>query len=88
MAPLLSPQVDQRIQNVQAFFNSGDLDTIREVIRQYNVKYIVVGSLERAHASQDTLSQFETMAANGELERVFVSGDDVLYRVAALGDGS
>ncbi|MEO8392285.1 MAG: hypothetical protein ABI700_04755, partial [Chloroflexota bacterium] len=79
---LIAPQVDERIQNVQAFFNTGDIETIRKVIKQYNVSYIVVGSLERAHASPAALDRFAEMASDGELELVFRSGDDVVYRVA------
>jgi uncharacterized membrane protein len=85
---LIAPQVDQRIQDMQSIFNSGDLAQIRRVLRQYKVTYIVVGSLERAHASPDSLEQFASMTLNGELERAFVSGDDILYRVVSLGDDS
>ncbi len=83
---LLAPLVDQRIQNMQTFFNTGDLNTIRELIQQYNISYIVVGRLERAHASPEALTQFEALAATGDLERVFNSGDSVLYHVVARGN--
>jgi len=81
---LLAPVVDQRIRDMQSIFSSGDLNTIQSVIRQYNVSYIVVGSLERAYASPDSLDRFEDMVANGQLEKAFVSGDDILYRVKSI----
>ena len=64
-----------------SLFNTGDLPTIQKIIQQYNVSYIVVGSLERVHALPDALNQFEAMVTNGQLERAFVSGDDILYKV-------
>ena len=69
---------------MQRIFSCGDLNTIQSVIRQYNVSYIVVGSLERAYAAPKSLDRFEDMVANGQLEKAFVSGDDILYRVKSI----
>ncbi|MEP7291388.1 MAG: DUF2298 domain-containing protein [Chloroflexota bacterium] len=76
-----APQVDIRIDDMRAIYLSEDINRIREVLREYNVRYIVVGSLERARMAGGTQARFDEMVANGELERVFTAGDSFIYRV-------
>jgi uncharacterized membrane protein len=78
----LAPEVDYRIAAMQTLYTSGDIETIRRIIEQYGVKYIIVGRLERTYASPATLDQFEAMVVSGELEQVFAEGDAIVYHVA------
>lgn len=88
----LAPEVEYRIAAMQTLYTSDDVDTMRNIIQQYGVKYIIVGLLERENASPAALEQFEAMAQGGELQQVFKSGEAVVYQVTdsinAAGAGS
>jgi uncharacterized membrane protein len=77
----VAPEVDYRIAAMQSLYTSGDIETIRHIIDQYGVKYIIVGRLERTYASAAALEVFESMVQSGEIEAVFTSGDAIVYLV-------
>jgi YYY domain-containing protein len=81
-----------RVGNIASAYNTTDYDTVRAILRHYNVEYIIVGGLERAVYKPEGLQKFEAMVAAGELEVVYapkkVEGDvstsidqDRIYRV-------
>ena len=51
------------------------------LLDQYNVRYIVVGPLERAYYVDTGLAKFERMAADGLLQVVFDNGEVTIYEV-------
>jgi uncharacterized membrane protein len=72
--------VSQRIQEVDNFYNTTDLQAALDFLRKYNVGYIIVGQQERGHYPGPGLEKFE--AANGAFWRdVFRTGDTVIYEV-------
>jgi YYY domain-containing protein len=73
-----------RVDAVAAFYNTLQLSDARDFLRKYNVKYIVVGQLERAFYNPIGLDKFETMVRDGELKRVFGVGQTAIYEVVDL----
>jgi len=77
--------VRQRGSNVNAFYNTTDIDTAMRIAAFYDVEYIIVGALERAYYSRTSLSKFDEMVRMGILEAVYRNGDDVIYRMVGGG---
>jgi YYY domain-containing protein len=57
---LPSNWITDRISEVEAFYNTTDAATAREFLEKYQVKYIIVGQLERIRYAQDGLEKFTT----------------------------
>ncbi|MCE7948102.1 MAG: hypothetical protein DYG88_11805 [Chloroflexi bacterium CFX4] len=73
--------VVQRQANVTALYNTLDIGTAWELLRFYDVRYIIVGALERITYREDGLGKFEAMVAQGLLEVVYEHEGDKIYRV-------
>ncbi|MGI9623461.1 MAG: DUF2298 domain-containing protein, partial [Acidimicrobiales bacterium] len=70
--------VDERKRDVQAFYTTNDADEVSGFLRTYRVGYVIVGTQEHRFGSPETLA---ILAAHPALEVVFVSGNNVIYRV-------
>ncbi|NMC30563.1 MAG: hypothetical protein GYA45_10880 [Pelolinea sp.] len=57
---LPSNWVTDRISDVDAFYNTADVNAARQFLEKYTVKYIVLGQLERIRYTQDGLEKFTT----------------------------
>jgi len=69
-----------RVGEIMEFYTTTDLDTVRSFLTRYNVKYIIVGQVERAVYPGPGLDKFEQQ--DGVLWReVFRTGDTVIYEV-------
>ncbi len=66
--------VGKRKADVARIYDSTNLETVRPLLRHYNVKYILVGELERKHHPAG-LEKF------GALRRVFAHGQAAIYEV-------
>ena len=88
--------VDRRLQDVASLYRTVDQRAAQDILDRYNVKYIVVGPLERAiyalegaHAdvvadpayTPPGLAKFEQMAAEGALKVVFQNEGTKIYEV-------
>jgi uncharacterized membrane protein len=62
-------------------YNTTDLDLTHQLLRFYNVEYIIVGGLERAYYKPEGLLKFSAMAKTRDLELVYENGSDRIYRV-------
>lgn len=72
--------VSNRIQEIDHFYQTTNLDEAMEFLRKYNVKYIILGQQERGHYPGPGLLKFEQ--GNGSLWRVVYSdGETVIYQV-------
>jgi len=75
-----SDWVYQRIDDVNAFYQSEDIDRCKELIEKYDIRFIVVGQLERSLFTETQLAKFE--AQDGRLwEQVFSYQETAIYRV-------
>ncbi len=77
---LFSQQVVDRGTEVNDFYNSIDLTVVRAFLKKYDVKYIIVGQLERAAYTPEGIAKFEQH--EGEYWReVYRDGATVIYEV-------
>jgi YYY domain-containing protein len=77
---LMPEQVENRISEVDAFYTTQNVQAAQAFLRKYNVKYIVVGQLERAEYAGAGLDKFEKN--NGTLwKSVYREGNTVIYQV-------
>ena len=77
----LTPEiVEQRVSEVDDFYATTDIESARAFLKKYNVKYVVLGELERAEYQGPGLDKF---AKNeGVLwKTVYREGDTVIYQV-------
>jgi YYY domain-containing protein len=77
----LDPQeVEARVAEVGTFYTTTDIQAALGFLKKYNVKYIIVGQLERAEYAGSGLDKFEQQ--NGVLwNSVYRAGDTVIYQV-------
>ena len=80
MEPLIQ-MVNQRRANINGFYATMDIANTWAMIRHYDIRYIIVGGLERAYFSAESLAKFDTMAEQGLLEKVYEQGQSVVYQV-------
>ena len=84
--PLEEPVVSQgrgeqeRVDAVGNFYNAIDIESTRTFLKTYDVKYIIVGQLERASYTPEGLAKFEQF--DGTLWRsVYRDGSTAIYEV-------
>lgn len=73
--------VEQRVANVNAFYVTDDINTARDILRHYNVSYVIVSGLERAYYPTAGLAKFDEMAQQGKLTIVYDQGGAKVYQV-------
>ncbi len=76
-------QVDMRLANVNAFYQTTEIETALRILRFYDVSYIIVGDLERAYYTPEGLAKFGTMVEQGYLELIYEQGNSRVYHVIA-----
>jgi uncharacterized membrane protein len=76
-------EVWTRVDDVEALYNTTNLDYALSQLELYDVKLIIVGDLERAYYTQDGLHKFETMAAQGYLKAIYKRDNTVIYEVVS-----
>ena len=69
-----------RVDSVNAFYQSTDMTFVKDYLEQYDIAYIVLGQLERIRYYGDGLAKFDTF--DGVLwDEVYHDGDTVIYKV-------
>jgi len=72
--------VTERIEEIEAFYRTLDLQAAANFLQKYQVRYIIVGQQERGKYPGPGLDKFE--AANGLLwHEVYRDGQTVIYEV-------
>jgi len=79
-AALSSIVVDWRLQDVRDLYNSEDPALKRELLRRYDVAYVVVGELEAALYAPEGLAAFERMVGE-DLTVAYRQGPVTIYHV-------
>jgi len=74
-------EIGDRASQIKEMYASTDLARTQELLRQHNVKYIVVGELERIYYGQEGLDKFSVLADTGMLSRVFENRGVSIYQV-------
>jgi YYY domain-containing protein len=73
--------INQRLNNMNAFYAITDIPQTWQMIRWYDISYIVVGGLERAYYPAEGLAKFDTMSQRGLLEVAYQNRATLLYKV-------
>jgi YYY domain-containing protein len=72
--------VEGRVTEVGEFYLTNDAAWVRDFLKDYSVRYVIVGQLERAYYPGPGLEKFEQL--NGVLWRdVYRAGETVIYEV-------
>ena len=72
--------VESRRREIGELYNTTDLSRTESLLREYEIKFIVVGELERAYYSPAGLKKFSELAAEGLIRPVFRNDGVVLYQ--------
>jgi YYY domain-containing protein len=73
-----SQEIADRVNETEAFFTDRDPEPAHHFLLRYDVRYVVVGTLERIRGSGSGVQKLEEMP---ELHEVFRSGENVIYEV-------
>jgi uncharacterized membrane protein len=77
---LMNPQVEDRVSQINSFYTTLDVQAARDFLKRYNVKYIIVGQLERAEYQGAGLDKFQQY--DGRLwDAVYREDDTTIYQV-------
>ena len=76
-----SVEVERRVNHVQEIYNTPDPLRAHSLIDLYDVRYIVVGGLERAYYAPEGLAKFDVLAQQGMLKPVYQGGAVTIYEV-------
>lgn len=79
--PPLDRIVFQRETNVNYFYNTNDVSAVVNLIRAYDIRYIIVSDMERAIYPASALAKFEVMQDLGLLSSAFEYGEGMVYEV-------
>lgn len=79
--PWQSEEVATRLNNVGQIYNTTDTTLTMSLLEAYDVRYIMVGELERAYYDPEGLEKFAYMAEMGYLSIVYDLDGTTIYRV-------
>jgi uncharacterized membrane protein len=80
-AALANNMVRRRMNDVALLYNTANPDEAMQLMREYDVSYVYVGTQEALYYQPAGLQKFEAMASAGMLRRVFENGDVTIYEV-------
>jgi YYY domain-containing protein len=63
--------VDRLIEEVDTFYNTTDLQSAEKFLAKHQVRYIVLGDLERVYYDANGINKFQDMVGRGMLRTVF-----------------
>ena len=75
-------QIPRRAADVAEIYNTTGIARAEEILRRYDVAYVVVGELERIYYREAGLRKFSEMAELGLLRQVYSNLGVVIYRTA------
>ena len=73
--------VQERSRDIEEIYSTADVSRAQELLAKYDVKYIVVGELERAHYPASGLDKFERMVGKALVFPEFSNQGVNIYRV-------
>jgi uncharacterized membrane protein len=74
-------EVWARATEIALVYDAPGIMTIEPILEKYNVRYIVVGPLERAYYQEEGLNKFEWMVQEGTLRVAFSNEMVTIYEV-------
>jgi uncharacterized membrane protein len=73
--------IDYRLQDVKLLYDSLDAGEAQRILSLYNVRYVIIGALERAYYSPDGLAKFDLMTQQGALRVAYQNEGATVYEV-------
>jgi uncharacterized membrane protein len=73
--------VDQRVADTNELYNTVDASRAMQLIRQYDVRYVMAGYPERLYYPPQGLLKFDTMVQAGQLRVAFANEGVTIYEV-------
>ena len=77
-----SEEVHDRAKDIRRIYETADLALASDLMSRYEVKYVVVGDLERIFYSPENLTKFDIMVQKGAATKPFDNGRTAIYQVA------
>ncbi len=77
--------IDRRLNHVKEMYDTGDVARAEHLLDYYDVRYIVVGQLERAYYSPEGLAKFDQMVGQGYLRVAYDRASVRIYEVIGRG---
>ena len=74
-------EVWQRANEVGRIYDTERVEEAETLLSRYDVRYIIVGPLERIYYRAAGLTKFDQMAAQGRLDVVFDNDEVIIYQV-------
>ncbi len=81
-----SHEIPVRAKHVREMYETTDLELARSLLSQYDVKYVVVGELERIYYPAKGLAKFDKMVSQGVATKAFDSGPITIYQLTGRND--
>jgi uncharacterized membrane protein len=75
-------RVLDRAADVATIYNAPGITIVEPLLKKYDVRYIVVGPLERAYYDQQGLDKFQLMVEEGSLRVAYSNEQVTIYEVA------
>ena len=72
--------IQERARDVSSIYNTLSKNAALDLIDQYDVRYIVVGDLERIYYLPHGIEKFERMVEDGALELAYANQGTTIYR--------
>jgi uncharacterized membrane protein len=74
-------QVWDRANDVQTLYDTPVVEIASQLLQKYDVRYIIVGPLERVYYNPAGLAKFDAMVAAGSLQVVYTNEQVTIYEV-------
>jgi len=71
----------KRAEDVADIYNTTNPEAARVLLDKYDVRYVVVGPMERVYYTPEGLAKFDQMAAGGTLQEVYRNEGVTIYTV-------
>lgn len=72
--------VNQRISDIKEFYATEDADAALNIIKRYDVQYVIVGDVERAYSPKPGIDKFND-GLGGRLELAYANGATQIWHV-------
>ncbi len=75
--------VNDRVNDIGAFYSTPGIDYARAILQRYNARFIVVGAMEKLINDPAGFAKFDQMVEAGELRIAFQNPGTTIYEVVA-----
>ena len=73
-------QIGERAADVKTAYETTDIELAAELMKRYDVSYVVMGELERLNYPEKGLAKFEAMIESGMLTKVYENEKTTIFR--------